>query len=82
MRDVLRGVAWEEIGGIAQRLVVLGIIYFLSAWVVMIFWGMVAADANFGTISYNTALLGLVAVWIVIIPVHLLWAPMTRWPPG
>ncbi len=82
MRDVLRGVAWEEIGGIARRLLVLAGVYFFAAWVGMIFWGMVADDTGFNTISYNTALLGLVGVWLVIIPVHLMWSPMTRWPPG
>ena len=82
MRDVLRGVAWEEIGGIFRRLLVLGGVYFFMAWVAMIFWGIVAADSNFTTISYNTALLGLVGAWLVIIPVHLMWGPMTRWPPG
>ena len=82
MRDVLRGVAWEEIGGIVRRLLFLGVVYFLTAWVVMVFWGMVGPGAGFNTISYNTALLALVAVWIVIIPVHLMWGPMTKWPPG
>ena len=82
MRDVLRGVAWEEIGAIFRRLLVVAGVYFFSAWVGMIFWGMVAADVGFSTISYNSALLGLVAVWLVIIPVPILLKTMFTWPPN
>ena len=45
-----------------------GLSFFFSSWVVMIFWGIVADDAGLFTISYTTAMLVTIALWMAVAP--------------
>ena len=43
--------------------------FFLSAWLTMIFWGIIAPDFGINTIGYPMAMLVTIAVWLVVAPV-------------
>ena len=45
-----------------------GLGFFFSAWLTMIFWGIVAPGLNVVTIGYPTAMLVTIGVWLVIAP--------------
>ncbi len=45
-----------------------GLGFFFSAWLLMIFWGIVAPDLNVPTVSYPMAMLITIALWLVISP--------------
>ena len=45
-----------------------GASFFFSAWIVMIFWGIVADDVGVETVSYKTAMVITVALWIAVAP--------------
>ena len=45
-----------------------GVGFFFSAWLTMIFWGIVAPDFDIRTISYPTAMLVTIALWLVVAP--------------
>ncbi len=43
--------------------------FFFSAWLTMIFWGIIAPDIGLRTINYPMAMLVTIAIWLVIAPV-------------
>jgi len=42
--------------------------FFFSAWITMIFEGIVASDLGVKTISYPTAMVVTIALWLVVAP--------------
>ncbi len=42
--------------------------FFFSAWVLMIFWGIIAPDFGVETIGYKMAMLITIAIWLVVAP--------------
>ena len=45
-----------------------GVSFFFSAWLMMIFWGIVAPDLGIDTIGYTKAMLITIALWLVVAP--------------
>ncbi|MCJ7522956.1 MAG: hypothetical protein MUP21_12190 [Dehalococcoidia bacterium] len=45
-----------------------GVGFFFSAWLTMIFWGIVAPDFDIRTISYPTAMLMTIGLWLIVAP--------------
>ena len=45
-----------------------GLSFFFSAWIIMIFWGIIAGDVGIQTISYKGAVLVTIAIWIAVAP--------------
>lgn len=46
-----------------------GLGFFFSSWLAMIFWGIVSENVpQIGTISYPTAMLVTIALWLVVAP--------------
>ena len=45
-----------------------GLGFFFSAFLTMIFWGIIAPDFGLETISYTKAMLITIALWLVIAP--------------
>jgi hypothetical protein len=45
-----------------------GLGFFFSAWLTMIFWGIVAPDIGVEKIGYTTAMLVTIALWLVVAP--------------
>jgi hypothetical protein len=45
-----------------------GLGFFFSAWLTMIFWGTVAPDFDIRTISYPTAMLMTIGLWLIVAP--------------
>lgn len=54
--------------GSMLRLVAAGPMFFFSAWLLMIFIGVVAADLGVRPIGYLTAMVVTVAMWLVLAP--------------
>ena len=42
--------------------------FFFSAWLTMIFWGIVAPDLGVKTIGYPMAMLITIGLWLVVAP--------------
>ena len=42
--------------------------FFFASWLAMIFWGILAPDLGLMTISYLDAMLGTIALWLVVAP--------------
>ncbi len=42
--------------------------FFLSSWILMMFWGIIAPKFNVETIGYPMAMLITIAIWLVIAP--------------
>ncbi|MBM3945009.1 MAG: hypothetical protein FJ317_05890 [SAR202 cluster bacterium] len=42
--------------------------FFLSAWIGMIFWGILGPDFGLGTIGYAKSMLVTIALWLVVAP--------------
>jgi len=42
--------------------------FFFSAWIVMIFWGILAPRIGVHTMSYKTALVATIGLWIAVAP--------------
>jgi hypothetical protein len=42
--------------------------FFFSAWLTMIFWGILAPDLGVPTIGYLKAMLVTIALWLVVAP--------------
>ena len=42
--------------------------FFFSAWILMIFWGIVADDLDVRTMSYKTALVATIGLWMSVAP--------------
>jgi hypothetical protein len=53
--------------------------FFLSAWITMIFWGIIAPDFNVKTIGYPMAMLITIGVWLVIAPLAAAIAKKGKW---
>ena len=45
-----------------------GAFFFFSAWLTMIFWGIVAADLDAKTIGYPMAMVITIGLWLVVAP--------------
>jgi hypothetical protein len=45
-----------------------GLGFFFSSWLTMIFWGILAPEVGVGTISYTTAMVVTIALWLVLAP--------------
>ena len=45
-----------------------GASFFLSTWIVMLFWGIVAPDVGVGTIGSWRAALVTIGLWIAVAP--------------
>ena len=45
-----------------------GASFFFSAWLLMIFWGIIADDVGVETISYPGAMLVTIVLWMVVAP--------------
>lgn len=52
--------------------------FFFSAWLAMVFWGMVAPDLGLPTIGYTKAMLVTIGLWLVVFPL----AGMGKWSGG
>ena len=63
--DVIR---WDILGTIAFRILLFAGVFFAAAWVVMVFWGIFAERTALVTISYATATLGVVGLWLAVGP--------------
>jgi hypothetical protein len=70
------------------RLAIPGVgLFFFSAWLTMIFWGMVSPELRISTISYPTAMLVTIGLWLVMAPLALAIGgrrlrPVGRWREG
>jgi hypothetical protein len=53
--------------------------FFLSAFITMIFWGIIAPDFNAKTIGYSMAMLITIAIWLVIAPLAAAIAKKGKW---
>ena len=53
--------------------------FFLSAWLAMLFWGMVGPQVGLQTISYPMALLVTFALWLVMLPLLGAAGRFRRW---
>ena len=53
--------------------------FFLSAWITMIFWGIIAPDFNVNTIGYPMAMLITIGVWLVVAPLAAAIAKKGKW---
>lgn len=42
--------------------------FFLSSWITMVFWGIIAPDFGVQTIGYPKAMLITIALWLVVAP--------------
>ncbi len=42
--------------------------FFVSSWLVMLLWGVFAPDLGWPTISYTTAMLITVTLWLAVAP--------------
>ena len=45
-----------------------GGLFFFSAWLTMIFWGIIAPDFGVKTIGYAMAMLITIGLWLVVAP--------------
>ena len=45
-----------------------GLSFFFSAWIVMVFWGIMADDVGVETISYKGAMVVTIALWMTMAP--------------
>lgn len=50
------------------RLMAAGPAFFLSAWVLMVFAGMVASDVGVHPFGYLTAMVATIGIWLCIAP--------------
>ena len=68
-KDLVAGLelVWDGIRWLIPHVVVIGGAYCFSAWVGMVFWGMVAVGRNLTTISYLDTMLGMIALWSSVI---------------
>jgi hypothetical protein len=50
------------------RLPTAGLLFFVSAWFLMLFVGAVAGDVGIKPFGYGTSMVCTIALWIVIVP--------------
>ena len=53
--------------------------FFLSAWILMMFWGIIAPDFGVKTIGYPMAMLITIGIWLVIAPLSAAIAKKGKW---
>jgi hypothetical protein len=53
--------------------------FFLSSFITMIFWGIIAPDFNVKTIGYTMAMLITIGVWLIIAPLAAAIAKKGKW---
>ena len=53
--------------------------FFLSSWILMIFWGIIAPDFDVKTIGYTMAMLITIGVWLVVAPLAAAIAKKGKW---
>jgi len=53
--------------------------FFLSAFITMIFWGIIAPNFGVETIGYTMAMLITIAVWLVIAPLAAAISKRSKW---
>jgi hypothetical protein len=53
--------------------------FFLSAFIAMIFWGIIAPDFEVKTIGYPMAMLITIGVWLIIAPLAAAIAKRSKW---
>jgi cytochrome c oxidase assembly factor CtaG len=53
--------------------------FFLSAFIAMIFWGIIAPDFEVKTIGYPMAMLITIGVWLIIAPLAAAIARKSKW---
>ncbi|MBI4337488.1 MAG: hypothetical protein HY683_06640 [Chloroflexi bacterium] len=53
--------------------------FFFSAWLTMVFWGMVAPDVGLRTISYTRAMLVTIGLWLAVAPLAGVLAGTRLW---
>lgn len=53
-----------------------GVSFFFSAWLMMIFWGIISPDLGIPTIGYAKAMLVTIALWMAVVP--LVWSVAGR----
>lgn len=42
--------------------------FFFSAWLLMVFWGMISPDVGVATVGYPKAMLATIGLWLVVFP--------------
>ena len=52
--------------------------FFLSSWITMMFWGIIAPDFGLQTIGYPKAMLITIAIWLIISPLAAAIAKRSR----
>ncbi len=57
-------------------------IFFFTAWLTMIFWGIIAPDLGVATIDYGRALLVTIALWLITGPLATLLGARGTWMAG
>ena len=60
-------VVWDGIVWTIPHAIVIGGAYFLSVWLAMIFWGMVAAEKSLTSLSYTDTMLGMIGLWLAVV---------------
>ena len=60
------------------RLTAAGPLFFVSAWLLMIFAGIVAHDVGIKPFGYKTSLVATIGLWLVIAPAATAVAGTTR----
>jgi hypothetical protein len=53
--------------------------FFLSAFITMIFWGIIAPNFGVETIGYTMAMLVTIGIWLVIAPLAAAIAKKGKW---
>ncbi|MBI2868084.1 MAG: hypothetical protein HYX97_07100 [Chloroflexi bacterium] len=56
-----------------------GGMFFFSAWLTMVFWGILAPDLGLATISYTKAMVVTIALWLVVAPLAAAVAKRKMW---
>lgn len=54
--------------GVFFRLPAAGLLFFVSAWVLMIFAGMLHKDIGVRPFGYGTSLVATIGLWLVVAP--------------
>jgi hypothetical protein len=60
------------------RLPAAGLMFFVSAWLLMIFAGIVSTDVGIKPFGYGTALVATIGLWLVIAPAAAAVTPKRR----
>jgi hypothetical protein len=69
---------WGLLATILVRTLAFAGAFFLSAWLTMIFWGIVATRIGLPSAGYDTALIATVGLWLAISPMAWLVASRVK----